>query len=156
MSRLFFTGCTHFGHANIIKLANRPFADIKQMDEALTDYWNETVRPSDRVYHLGDFAWWKKDPMPYLDRLNGEIILLRGNHDPDNWGEVYCEIKRYKRLWCMMHYPIEEWNGWFRGAAHVHCHTHKKQLVSAERRFNVGVDATAFRPINIDELEALI
>ena len=52
----FFTGCTHFSHDNIIRLAGRPFADVNEMNEALVERWNAKVRPTDVVYHLGDFA----------------------------------------------------------------------------------------------------
>lgn len=151
---IFFTGCTHFGHANIIKLAKRPFANVRCMDECLIENWNDTVSPRDMVYHLGDFAW--RDPREYADRLNGNIIWLQGNHDPTGWGQDYIARKFNKRKWVMFHYPIEEWDGWFRKTAHVHAHTHKRELVSAERRFNVGVDACDYRPISIEDLEALI
>ena len=32
---IYFTSDLHFGHANIIRLCNRPFADADEMDEAL-------------------------------------------------------------------------------------------------------------------------
>jgi len=60
--QIFFTGCTHFGHANIIKLANRPFSDVGEMNEALVERWNARVQPGDRVYHLGDVAWKTATP----------------------------------------------------------------------------------------------
>ena len=43
MSETFFTGCTHFGHANIIKLCNRPFHDVEEMNERLITNWNHVV-----------------------------------------------------------------------------------------------------------------
>jgi calcineurin-like phosphoesterase family protein len=150
-----FTGCTHFGHDNIIRLANRPFKSVEEMDAVLIENWNQRVKPTDTVYHLGDFSSWKKDvmaPEDYLKALNGNIIRLQGNHDPVGWGQPYIKALLEGTVFCMMHYPIEEWDGWFRGSLHLHCHTHKSDLISAERRFNVTVEATNYRPISLDEI----
>ncbi len=57
MNKVFFIGDTHFGHANIIKYCKRPFSSAQEMNEMLIKYWNETVEPSDTVYHVGDFAF---------------------------------------------------------------------------------------------------
>lgn len=151
---IFFTGCTHFGHSNIIKLANRPFEDVHHMDSVLIENWNRTVRQNDDVYHLGDFAW--STPERYLSKLNGRVHLIQGNHDPEGWGVDYTTLKYNKRKWVLFHYPIQEWDRFYSGSAHVHCHTHAKELVSAERRFNVGVDSTDFTPVSIDALERYI
>lgn len=78
----YFTSDTHFGHARIIELCNRPFRDISHMDEMLIHNWNITVSPEDTVYHLGDVAlgsWERWDNI--LTRLNGYKILVVGNHD---------------------------------------------------------------------------
>lgn len=79
---IFFTSDTHFGHKNVIQYCNRPFSSIEEMDETIIANWNSVVRPSDTVIHLGDFALGGKGTIPaYLDRLNGHILLMKGNHD---------------------------------------------------------------------------
>ena len=35
MSNIFFTADLHLGHKNILEYCNRPFANVKEMDEAL-------------------------------------------------------------------------------------------------------------------------
>lgn len=78
----FFTSDTHFGHARIIELCNRPFDDISHMDEMLIANWNDVVSPEDEVFHLGDVAlgpWERWHNI--LTRLNGFKILVVGNHD---------------------------------------------------------------------------
>lgn len=148
----FFTGCTHFGHANIIKLAKRPFETVEEMDESLIENWNNKVGRLDTVYHLGDFAWG--DPYQYQSRLNGYMVKIQGNHDKGNWGVPYLEALFPGRKLILFHYPIEEWNGYYKSNLHLHCHTHKPDLVSGHNRFNVGVDATGFVPISYEELVA--
>lgn len=150
----FVTGCTHFGHANIIKLANRPFANVDDMDRTLIANWNAIIGPRDTVYHLGDFAFRGGLAEDYLKKLNGQIICLQGNHDPKGWGANYMRVKCNKTRAVLFHYPIEEWDGWYKGAVHLHCHTHKPEFVSGERRGNVGVDATAFTPMKLEEAVA--
>lgn len=144
-------GCTHFGHENIIRLAKRPFETLHEMNSTLTDNWNKTVGHDDVVYHLGDFAYrGKTPPVDYLNKLNGKIVLIKGNHDQNGWGEDLVTLYGKQRI-VLCHYPIEEWDGWWNGSYHFHCHTHKHEFKSAERRGNVTVEAINYTPIRLEE-----
>lgn len=153
---IFFTGCTHFGHAAIINLANRPFVNVDDMDETLVENWNKSVGKNDQVFHLGDFAYKTTAQEEFLRRLNGKITLLRGNHDPADWGAGIADMqvadKGQSRRIVLCHYPIEEWNGWWQGALHLHCHTHQPHFASADRRFNVTVEACNYRPVALEDI----
>lgn len=86
----FFTSDQHFGHANILKYedemrrdahGNR-FSSIEKMNDYLVDQWNATVAEGDLVYCLGDFCYKFQYMCDVLPFLNGEEILITGNHDP--------------------------------------------------------------------------
>lgn len=79
---IWFTSDHHYGHNNIRKFTHRPYVDLHSMNSGMTDKWNSVVQPNDTVYHLGDFVGPRiHDPIPYLKKLNGNIILISGNHD---------------------------------------------------------------------------
>lgn len=79
---IYFISDTHFNHSNIIEYCNRPFNDIKEMNDTLINNWNSVVKKDDIVYHLGDFALADEEKLKELySKLNGTIILIRGNHD---------------------------------------------------------------------------
>lgn len=78
-----FTGDLHLGHENVIKFDNRPFETVEEMDAELIRRWNNKVGKGDLVYVLGDIIWKaRNDDAPSLIKsLNGQIILIKGNHD---------------------------------------------------------------------------
>ena len=48
----------------------------------MIDNWNRAVGPEDTVFHLGDFAFAVPSRIKEIaSQLNGEIHLIRGNHD---------------------------------------------------------------------------
>ena len=167
---MYFTSDTHFNHSNILKyeLENRKFSTVEEMNEAIIRVWNETIQPEDTVYHLGDFAFGNSSKVEgILDRLNGNIILIRGNHDNKefltelrNHEKVklvkdYIEFKYKKILFVLFHYPIHEWNGCHRGAIHLYGHVHDRGNVIGGKSMNVGVD-TRMKPYHIDEIIKLM
>lgn len=165
---MFFTGCTHFDHANIIRLANRPFASAEEMNETMVERWNAKVKALDTVYHLGDFGFIKepKRAAEVLARLNGKLHLIHGNHDHEavkkqaRWvtSERYAEVLTDAAPFVLFHYPVEEWNGFFRNAWHVHAHTHRHEqtgAVAIKNRVNVTVEAWGYAPAHIDEVLAV-
>jgi calcineurin-like phosphoesterase family protein len=81
VAEVFLTSDQHFGHRNVIRYCDRPFADLDEMHEAMVSRWNETVSPADRVYVLGDFALGRRWLSEILPRLVGEKHLIVGNHD---------------------------------------------------------------------------
>jgi calcineurin-like phosphoesterase family protein len=95
-----FTSDTHFGHARIIELCNRPFADIDEMDQTIIDNWNSVVQPSDEVFHLGDVALGPKDRWQEIfHQLNGRLVLVIGNHDALYWENKPRYIEKYAPLY---------------------------------------------------------
>lgn len=154
---LWFTGCTHFHHEKIIQHAHRPFANAAEMDAAMIERWNRRVADGATVFHLGDVVWGNDGEV--LRRLRGRHVFIRGNHDrPEQLGvpmTPYAEIKAGGRRLVLCHYPIEEWNGWFKGAIHLHCHTHDQSPVTAPRRVNVTVEAHDYAPVSLREVLVL-
>ena len=77
-----FTSDSHFGHARIIALCGRPFADVAAMDEAMVRRWNEVVAADDEVWHLGDFAAYRDGRAEGVFwRLNGRKFARADRRD---------------------------------------------------------------------------
>ena len=61
MPAVFLVSDTHFGHVGVCRFTRndgvtklRPWDSPEEMDEAMVKAWNERVKPTDKVYHLGD------------------------------------------------------------------------------------------------------
>ena len=148
--KFWFTADTHLGHENIISYCRRPFKSLAHMDRELIRRWNERVAEEDVVYHLGDFAFG--DPQSHLDQLNGQIILIRGNHDRRNRVGSLLESAVIRHggwdIW-MCHEPKAVYKMNFCG--HVHNHW-RIQRRGPHTIVNVGVDVWGFRPVDINEI----
>ncbi|MFK7937213.1 MAG: metallophosphoesterase, partial [Saprospiraceae bacterium] len=126
MKNIFFTSDHHFGHKNIIKFSNRPFASVEEMDEHLIRCWNEKVGADDEVYHLGDVGLCSAKKLnKILARLNGTIYLIKGNHEGAAlacanrfaWIKDYHELvvkdpehERGEQFIALFHYAMRTWN----------------------------------------------
>ncbi len=142
-----FTSDTHFGHKNIIKYSKRPFADVEEMDSELIKRWNAVVKPTDDIYHLGDFAFLKQ-PDYILYALNGRKHFITGNHDSEyvrsmnGWASVqpYLEIIEDGQMIVMCHYAMRVWNKSHHGSIMIYGHSHGS-LPGSSQSLDVGVDA---------------
>lgn len=93
--------------------------------------------------------------------MNGVKHLILGNHDyvpkiQSNfyWWGYYSEIQTKPTI-IAFHYPIEEWNEFYRGSVHIHAHTHshdKKGNVHIKNRVNVSVEAWNYTPVAIEDV----
>lgn len=78
----FVTSDTHFSHARISELAERPFTSVEEMNAELVRRWNEAVGTDDTVLHLGDLALGPiEESVGLTAQLNGRRFLVPGNHD---------------------------------------------------------------------------
>ena len=92
-SGIFFISDTHFGHSKIIDYCKRPFSSIEEHDKTLIQNWNNTVGQDDTVFHLGDFAYGNSQFIAnIIKQLNGNIILIKGNHDLRNMNPTLYNI----------------------------------------------------------------
>lgn len=111
MSKVYLISDTHFGHANIIRYANRPFKTVEEMNKHMIDAWNSTVSADDTVYHLGDVCM-HAEFLPIMDSLNaGKKVLILGNHDQapiSDYLLYFDEVHAVARLkgYLLSHYPI--------------------------------------------------
>lgn len=169
---IFYTADLHLGHENILRLCDRPFKDVHEMNEKITANWNSVVTSRDEVYIVGDVLF-KSAPelIALLEGLNGTKHLIVGNHDKKGLkNESFCSqfetISEYKRIIdngrrvVLCHYPIVEWDGFFRGAFHVYGHIHNssnianKIMAEIKNAFNAGVDVNGFFPKTLNQLIA--
>ena len=179
--KMFFTSDTHFCHSNIIKYCKRPFANIAENDEEIIRRWNEKVPEDGIVFHLGDVAFGDPERVDnILERLNGTIYLVIGNHD---WRRVVnnhkwrfemmtqqINMKIGKRHIILNHYPMLAFSGAWRGEdatyqlfGHVHTSPYTDEGLDQQRmkylftsQYDVGVDNNNFTPISWKEVYQII
>lgn len=162
-----FTSDIHFCHRNILHLCNRPFEDINEMNETIIANFNSVIKPSDTLYILGDVNY-RGNADELIPRLNGHKILIEGNHDGNYDESLFEEIYNYLEInepvkgkhyrFVLCHYPFAEWNGFYKGAIHLHGHQHNKPVYNKQmrqqnlRRYDVGVDANNFYPVSAEQI----
>ena len=175
--KVFFTSDTHFYHSNIINFCGRPFKNVEVMNETLIANWNSVVGPDDIIFHLGDFclggsAEWTN----ILNRLNGKIYLIVGNHDIKNLRQGY--YSRFEHIAMQMHIEVGKqkiylnhcpflcYGGAYRDTWQLfgHVHTSKQNTgIDAPRlhmlfptQYDVGVDNNNFTPVSFEEIKRII
>jgi len=174
---------THFGHEKTCTVFKRedgsplrPFSSAEEMDEFMVKAWNERVRPNDKVYHLGDVVIAKKS-LTILKRLNGDKVLIRGNHDIfklADYTEHFRDIRGYHVMngLILSHVPVHT-DSLARFGCNIHGHLHANRVMKARgvdaktgeilysneidsRYTNVSVEQIDFAPILFEDLQKRI
>ena len=180
---IYFSSDLHLNHKNAIRFTQRPFSSLDQMNRQLIENFNSIVKPKDTLYLLGDVCLFREKEKyeieSLINRLNGNKILVYGNHDDPETFECYSdvaaykEIKYHRRKLVLFHYPIvnNEWNGGYghgkemgkknrkNASIMLHGHIHSKgPHYNRENRrkdifkYDVGVDANDYKPVSINEI----
>ncbi|KAA8370757.1 metallophosphatase [Leuconostoc carnosum] len=166
----FYTSDTHFYHESLL---NSPvfsprsqFLTSEEMNEKIIESWNNKVKQTDTVYHLGDISLAFTKPshlimtktLEILNRLNGNLVIIKGNHDnmsllkflmANNYATVNGELKftihevgtrikfnHYEVF--LTHYPLMF--GITKNKINLHGHIHNYSVHQKEN-INVGIDS---------------
>ena len=166
----------HFGHANIIQFANRPFKDLAEMNAALEANYASVVYDDDHVLWTGDCAWGGYDLAALLKRLPGRKSLVIGNHDKSRrrmlelgfelvadelffqMGPQFVEVRHYPPRHAAPPDDPKHGHVYHRDNAadrFIHGHTHEPGQAYG-RRVHVGVDAWDYAPATWADVAALM
>ena len=185
MGKVFFISDLHFGHEKAIFYDKRPFETVEEMDAELIKRWNAKVGKDDVVYVLGDMIWKKRkggfDRL--IQSLNGQIVLIRGNHDSfihnkrakealagvKDYDDIQVKLENGATRRCILsHSFIPMYYGHRQNAIHLHGHSHttdeslfefmietflKEQGLKPEI-YNVGCMYWNYEPVTLDEILA--
>ena len=156
---IYFTSDLHLGHDNVLGFCDRPFKNVKEMNEALLENWNKRVKKDDTIYVLGDFALAR--PQQFSYHLNGRKYLVPGNHDRRWLKDLeedfeilppLCELVNSSQSITLCHYAMRTWPRSHYGAWHLFGHSHGN-LPPYGKSFDVGVDCNNYSPISLDEVK---
>ena len=124
--RYYIADC-HFYHRSLLtKMDCRGFSSVEEMNETMIERWNHKVRVNDEVVILGDLSLGNaRETNELLQRLNGKLFLIRGNHDRFEkdkeydssrfiWIKDYEELSDNRRKVILCHYPIMFYNQQYR------------------------------------------
>ena len=138
MSQVRFIADLHFGHKNMA--IKRGFKDEFQHDEHIIEKWNKVVHKNDLTYILGDVTMETTKWYFNLDRLNGQKIVVLGNHDMSNHiaelllyvykvaGMIRYSQKGYPKVF-LTHCPIHPSELDYRVAYNIHGHIHENTIL---------------------------
>lgn len=165
MPSVYLTSDQHYGHQGVCRFLRadgtklRPWDNAEEMNEELVKRHNEVVKPTDKVYFLGDVAIARKS-LQILHRLNGDKVLIKGNHDIfklKDYVEHFRDIRGYHVMngIILSHIPVHTSN-LYRFGSNIHGHTHANRVMMTDEHgvekidpnfFSVCVEQTNYTPI---------
>ena len=175
--KIYLTSDWHFNHDREFIWKVRGFSSVQEMNETIIQRHNALVRPDDDVYVLGDSAlgggdeWILATNKILIERLNGRLHIIRGNHDTDRRvamyescknvvGPVlYADMLHYKGYhFYLSHFPTLTCNLEKESLKQCTCnlfgHTHQTTNFHFDMPYlyHVGVDSHNCYPISLDDI----
>lgn len=163
----FYSSDLHLFHKSMLRYG-RNFDCVEDMNEAIVTNWNAKVKKTSKVFLLGDVSFANKNKTSdILDRLNGEIYIILGNHDdaPKLKHPKIVYICDYMEITCgvqfivLSHFPFEVWNKRQHQSWNLHGHCHGSLVLANDnqKRLDVGIDCSpTFSPFSFSEIEELM
>lgn len=174
---IWLTSDWHFNHDREFLWKPRGFNSVQEMNKTLIENHNSLVRPDDTVYVLGDCALGGASPQileenkSFIEQLNGQLNIIRGNHDTDNRVRMYESCKnivspvlyadmiKYKGYhFYLSHFPTLTGNLEKESLKQCTCnlfgHTHQKTnfYVDIPYMYHVGIDSHDNKPVLLDDI----
>lgn len=171
MTNIFFCSDHHLGHSNILTFKRadgsplRAFNSVNHMNEYIVHRHNLRVRQNDKVYFLGDVTMSRNARgLEILGRMNGEKVLIKGNHDlckPEQYLQYFKDIRAVHQFDGMIlsHIPIHP-TSLGRWGVNVHGHLHSNRVcvgdtqVPDRRYYNVSMECLDdYTPVSLEEVK---
>ena len=174
MANIWFVSDRHLNHSNLVlkfkdtegnparpnPVTNTWFTSVEEHNEMMIEEHNKLVKPQDKVYDLGDFAFGPKSlHNGFAHRFNGHHRLIPGNHDDI---EHLMSFGFYEKveIWRLFkehgftctHIPIHHEQFRHNSIVNVHGHVHQNS-VDDPRWINICLEKTNMRPIHLDEIK---
>lgn len=169
---IYFTSDLHIGHDKNFIWEARGFNSIKEHNTAILENWNSVVTSLDTVFILGDLCLGadEREWDRIYKNLNGEKIVITGNHDTMNKLQKYqfdykmeCQglasIYKYSKskIFYLSHYPTFTAN-YDDNKGHplinLFGHTHQTNnfFNNNPYMYHVGVDSHNCTPVSIEQI----
>ena len=169
---IYLTSDLHFGHDREFIWGPRGFRSYPEHDETIIANWNNVVGPKDTVYILGDLMLGNNEHgLDCLERLNGKLHIIYGNHDTDIRKALYMAVSNVECIhgWSAMlcyrkyhfylsHFPTLTGNlekeSLHQCTLNLFGHTHSKDRFFEDRpyMYNVSLDANNNTPVLLDDI----
>ena len=175
-NKIWVTSDWHFNHDRKFIWEARGFSSVKEMNESIIERYNSVVGKNDIVYCLGDCGLGGAGQealdqlKSYIERLNGTIIIVQGNHCTDKRVNLYRQCKNVQQVdiattfkykgyhFYLSHYPTLTGNlekeSLKQMTLNLYGHTHQKTNFYEDRpyMYHVGVDSHDCYPVSIDQI----
>lgn len=154
-------------------MSKRPFSDVQEMNKALVENFNKVMNKDDVLLILGDVCSYgnHREAVRCLKEIKGKKVLIVGNHDKEplthkSFRNLFVDIRENELIReknhsiFLSHYPMAEWDGYFKGIWHFYGHVHNSMQGAGflmklfPTACNVGVDVMNFKPKTAEEIIA--
>lgn len=164
----YFISDPHFGHTNVLGFEARPFESVEEMDQAIIDNVNHTIKSNDIVFWLGDMFFSKstrREEIAAQLTAKGRHIVILGNHDRGRvsigqflrLGFYPIKMHKFNEL-ILTHEPLSLTNLLYlqdqgiRANVHGHLH-HNDGGLDPNLYCCVSVERTSYQPISYEKVK---
>lgn len=167
MNDVYFSSDLHLGHKNIIPIADRPFKNVEQMNDTITENMFN-IPAGSHLYLLGDLAWNQQYLQTFLlQKPKGiNIHWILGNHDKrcnkEGLRKYFETVSRLKVIKVndieitLCHYPMLVWHrSYTKESWQLFGHIHKNTIdvPVMGKTANMNCEFWDYKPVSFEQLE---